>query len=220
MPSLSRAGVRPARRSAVRREGGDAGCGARNGLRSACGDVAQRVCGGEGLSARRRLGLRPENHACGACLTMPAFAGVGRTPCADQGRHRGWPIRQWRNPANADGDACGAVFDLARVIRTGEQRAVRIAPPRRQAFTALSRVSAQQPPHASAAAGQGRGAMRAGRCDSSEKPPAGVPIGGGAALVPSVADHAVIQPIPYRPADDPNRSRHREAHAGRRFFRP
>jgi hypothetical protein len=67
---------------------------------------------------------------------MPAFAGVCRAPCADQGRHSGWPLRQWRNPANAAGDACGAVFDLARVILTGEQRAVRIAPPRRQAFAA------------------------------------------------------------------------------------
>jgi hypothetical protein len=30
------------------------------------------------------------------------------------------------------------------VILTGEQRAVRIAPPRRQAFTAVTRVSAQR----------------------------------------------------------------------------
>ena len=51
--------------------------------------IGQRVSRGEGLSARRRLGLRPENHASGACLTMPGFAGVGRTPCADQGRPAG-----------------------------------------------------------------------------------------------------------------------------------
>jgi hypothetical protein len=159
------------------------------------------------------LGLR-------ACLTMPAFAGVGRTPCADQGRHRGWPLRQWRNPANADGDACGAVFDLARVIVTGEQRAVRIAPPRRQAFAASDpRVRSAAP----ARVGRGRSGARrdAGRpLRQFEKPPAGVPIGGGAALVPSEANHLVIQPIPYRRADYPNRSRHREARAGRRFFRP
>src|SRR5690606_10596230 len=41
-----------------------------------------------------------------------------------------------------------------------------------------------------------------------------VPIGGGAALVPIVANHLVIQTIPYRPADHPNRSRHREAPEG------
>jgi len=142
---------------------------------------------------------------------MPAFAGVCRTPCADQGRHPGWPLRQWRNPANADGDACGAVFDLARGDDVaGEQRAVRIAPPRRQAFATVARVSPQRHPHASVAAGQGRGAMRAGRCGSFEKPPAGGPIGGGAAFVPSASDHLVIQPIPYRPADHSNRSRHRQ----------
>ena len=150
----------------------------------------------------------------GACLTIPAFAGVRRPPCPDQGQQRGWPVRRWRIPANADGTACGAVFDLARrEFVSGEPRSGRIAPPGRQAFAA-------QHPRASAAAGQGRGAVRAGRCVSSEKPPAGVFLGGGAALVPGVADHLVIQPIPYRPANHPNRSRQRKASAGRRFFRP
>jgi len=67
-------------------------------------------------------------------------------------------------PCERGWDPCGAVFDLARVLVTGEPRAVRIAPPRRQAFAAMTRVIHQRHPHASAAAGQGRGAMRAGRC--------------------------------------------------------
>ena len=40
-----------------------------------------------------------------------------------------------------------------------------------------------------------------------EKRPAGGPIGGGAALVPGAAHDLVIQAIPYRPANNPSRSR-------------
>jgi hypothetical protein len=54
------------------------------------------------------------------------------------------------------------VFDLARVILTGEQRAVRIAPPPRQAFAAVTRVVDHRHPQARRPR-QVRGAARCGQ---------------------------------------------------------
>jgi hypothetical protein len=133
---------------------------------------------------------------------MPAFAGVGRQPGADQGRPRGSPLRRWRIPANADGTACGAFFELTRLrYGFGAQavRAGRIASPGRPAFGVVTRGVprgrlSRSP--ASAETCQWLGAMRAARWACAPKPvarrrvgfekrPAGVPIGGGASLVPS-----------------------------------
>jgi len=133
------------------------------------------------MSARLRLGLRAEKRASGAGLTIAAFAVVGRTPCADQGQLPGWPLPQWRIPANADGTASGPFFELT--LRAG-----RIAPPARHAFGARPARQSRRVAllSARAQAWQVLGAMRAGRCVSSEKWPAGVPIGGGPAFVSSV----------------------------------
>ena len=123
---------------------------------------------------------------------MPAFAGVGRQPGADQGRPRGSPLRRWRIPANADGTACGAFFEPS--LRAG-----RIASSGRPAFGVVTRGVprgrlSRSP--ASAEICQWLGAMRAARWACAPKPvarrrvgfekrPAGVPIGGGATIVPS-----------------------------------
>ena len=123
---------------------------------------------------------------------MPAFAGVGRPPGADQGRPPGAPRRQWRIPANADGTACGTFFERGRAFAKGfgaqTERAGRIASPGRPAFGVGTRrptSPALSRPPASAETCQWLGAMRSARCVSVEKRPAGVPIGGGATIVPS-----------------------------------
>jgi hypothetical protein len=123
-----------------------------------------RVSCTEGTSARRRLGLRAEKRASGACLAVAAFAGVHRTPCADQGQPPGEPLRQWRIPANADRTACDPFFDLTL-------RAVRIAGPRCAAGpTCLRRATRRSRiPNGASARGAGMAGARA-RCGQAAAP--------------------------------------------------
>ena len=117
------------------------------------------LCGcAAGGSGRRRLGLtrgkthfRPVPHD-------PAFAGVGRAPCEDQGRLRSVPLRPWRIPANAAGDACSVCFELTHP-------AGRIAPAPRHACGA--RVARRT--SSAAARRPGGDAMRPARCSPRER---------------------------------------------------
>ena len=85
------------------------------------------------MSRRGASAGRAENRTSDAGLAIPAFAGVVRTTCEDQGRQSGGPLRRWRIPANAAGTVCGAFFELTR-------RPGRIAPQLRRAFGAAIRA--------------------------------------------------------------------------------
>ena len=71
----------------------------------------------------KRLGLRAENHASGACLTLTASARVPSNVSAPSSSATGLSAASLATAAGPtpDGDACGVVF------RTSTQRAGRIA---------------------------------------------------------------------------------------------
>jgi hypothetical protein len=141
---------------------------------------------------------------------MPAFAGVIRRACEDQGQQTGIPLHWWRIPANAARTACGALFELT-------QRPGRIAPPHRHAFGARSpRRMTSQIGHCSAVSDQGRGAMRAARGVSSKNGPQASRTA-EAPFRPKRPHDLVIQTIPYRPSDHPSRSRDRKLSPESRF---
>ena len=138
------------------------------------GSQAPKACRRRGASAGRA-----EKRTSDAGLPIPAFAGVVRTTCEDQGRPSGEPRRRWRIPANAAGTVCGAFFELTR-------RPGRIAPQLRRAFGAAIRAPKDRRRGSwfgSVIEGARRDAGSARR--QLEKRPAGVPDRRRRAFVPS-----------------------------------
>ncbi len=153
-----------------------------------------------GLLRRRQVGPTAPHRtrgkpASGACLTVPAFARVSRTPALISVGSRVLLLQPWRSLRTRRG-RLRQVFELTRpAAQLANGRAVL----------------------ASAESCQGLGAMRAARYVSSEKRPAGVPHRRRRHFRRRGVHDLVIQPILDRPADDPSRSRRRKTRAGRRF---
>ena len=136
----------------------------------------------------------------------PVIAAAARHGCVASWRSQRWHcpsevVAAWAHPTGAQN------------ARRGRRLALRPRPD--SAAAAIPPAPFATP---AAAARQGCVAMRPARCVSSEKQPAGVPIGGG-----TDSSHPVgsprCQPIPVRPSESPSRSRHRQARAGGLFFR-
>jgi hypothetical protein len=165
---------------------------------------------------------RAENRASGADLTKPAFAGVGRPLGADQGRRSGSPLRGWRIPANADGTACGAFFDLTRLRQRLRRAGAARWPHRVAALTCLRRADPRSPTSLAHAFG---GDLSVARRDAGSplrkrrKTACRRPHRRRRKYRPKRVRYLAIQAIPYRPSHHPTRSRYRKARAGRSFFR-